>query len=88
MAAWEIHDLTVAGSSPAPATKFYKGTGMSYSRQVCNGTTVENIDGKIFVNGYSVETGKPTKFQQVINFCKYIVVFCLGIAFQVFTGVS
>jgi len=33
---------------------------MSYSRQVCNGTVVENKDGDIYVNGKHIETGKRT----------------------------
>ena len=38
---------------------------MSYSKQSCNGTTVENIDGKIFVNGVEVIDGKLQKMQPI-----------------------
>lgn len=38
---------------------------MNYQRQSQNGTTIETIDGKTYVNGVHIETGKMTLLSKI-----------------------
>jgi len=51
---------------------------MSYSRQVCNGTVVENKDGDLYVNGKHIETGKRTLSSVISTVVIYGFFFILG----------
>lgn len=57
---------------------------MGYSRQVCNGTVVENIDGEIFVNGVNVVSGRKTSSYLGNLIGAFLIGFIAGVLLSIY----
>ncbi|MGI9570183.1 MAG: hypothetical protein ACR2PH_10710 [Desulfobulbia bacterium] len=51
---------------------------MSYSRQSCDGVTVENKDGEIYVNGRHIENGEKSVSKKVFDVLFRSMIFMAG----------